>query len=394
MTSILLWGDSPTVTTGMGKVNAEILKYIGTDSEVTVVGIHYNGSYYDRKQFPYNIVVANPNSNDLLGRQTFINTLLAGSWDIVITHQDLLNINSVTDYMLKVREQNPFKWICYSPIDTDQLTVEDIRCLKLCDIPATYSEFGKKVVTKLDAELGEAVRVMWLGTDINKFHSVTPEEKLEYRKKIFNVTDDRIIVTNVNANRARKDLPRTILAFREFNKKVPNSALYIHAPQKDFGGDLLQVAKRTGLSEDKIFFNTTMNSIHGFAEDRMFEIYGCTDLIISTTLAEGWGLSCTESFACRIPAVFPNHTSLTELIGENEERGYLIDLDETPIFNSTIGNYWYPLCNINSCVNQMVHALSFKEETELKVKNAYEWSSKHTWSIIGESWRKLVRSLL
>jgi glycosyltransferase involved in cell wall biosynthesis len=54
------------------------------------------------------------------------------------------------------------------------------------------------------------------------------------------------------------------------------------------------------------------------------EIYNASDLYVTTTLGEGWGLGVTEAMATRLPVIIPNTTSLTE-IGGNGSRAFMLD---------------------------------------------------------------------
>jgi glycosyltransferase involved in cell wall biosynthesis len=394
---VLAWGDSPLSTTGMGKVNQEILKRLVAtrEFEVTFVGVHYFGQDYDKKLYPYKMIVANPDKSDMLGRSTFLSILSSQNWDIVFTHTDLQYMNSITDRIIEERSKQNFKWISYSPIDNDQFLPGDIKCFENADFCATYSNFGKKVITDLSKEVGEKLTTMWLGTDLEKFKPVTFDEKVNLRKEIFGITDQNtFLVLNVNANRSRKDLPRTILAFKKFSDKYPNSILYIHAPQVDYGGDLEYIAKKTGLSLDKIYFNTSMNSLSGLDEKKMYTVYGCADAVISTSMAEGWGLSCTEAFACGIPVLFPRHTSLVEIIGESGERGTFIYLSSTKIFEWSLGLSWLPICDEESARKGLEYIYNNKPHATKKAMLARGWVEEHTWSQISEQWIEVFKELL
>jgi hypothetical protein len=200
---ILAWGDSPTSTTGLGKVNQEILKRLVAtkEYEVTFVGVHYLGQEYDKKIYPYKMIVANPDKSDLLGRNIFLSILSSRNWDVVFTHTDLQYMNSITDFIVEERAKQHFKWIAYSPIDNDQFLIGDIKCFDKSNFPATYSNFGKKVITDLSSGVGNRLTTMWLGTDLEKFKPVTKEGKLQLRNEIFGITDpDTFLVLNVNAN--------------------------------------------------------------------------------------------------------------------------------------------------------------------------------------------------
>lgn len=395
MKTILAWGDSPTSTTGMGKVNQEILSKLAKtgEFEITVVGIHFDGGYsVDTNRYPYHMIVADPDKRDMLGRNTFLRILASRKWDIVFTHQDLANINSICKHILQIKAETNFKWIVYSPVDNDQLIYSDLECMRNADFSATYSEFGKKVVDEIDRRI--KVETMWLGTDLSKFYPASKEEKKLFRKEIFGIEDDIFLVVNVNANRPRKDLPRTILAFSLFNNEHKNSALYLHAPQVDFGGDLERISEITNTSKGRIYLNPNLHSTQGLDENLMRKVYCSADVVVSTSLAEGWGLSCTEAFACGIPAVFPNHTSLREIVGIGFERGQLIKIQDSRFFDWTIGNVWFPVCDEDHCSKLLAVTKNFPDLVEPKTKAALEWVKEHTWEIITDKWIKVFKGEL
>jgi glycosyltransferase involved in cell wall biosynthesis len=52
------------------------------------------------------------------------------------------------------------------------------------------------------------------------------------------------------------------------------------------------------------------------AEAELHKYYNAADLLLSTSLGEGWGLSTTEALACGTPVAIPNHTSCREIMDQ------------------------------------------------------------------------------
>jgi hypothetical protein len=382
MKQLLLWGDAPHLTTGFGKLNNEILQrvYALGNYEITVIGVNYMGDFYDKEKYPFAIHQARRGA-DGLGIEAFREVLKLKKWDVIITTLDIGQINRVTQDIVEARIKQGFNWIVYTPVDNDQILPDGIDCLRYADLPVVYSQFGKDVITTLDKEVGSRVRVGYLGTDTQKFRSVTKAQKREYRKKYFNIeNDDTFLAINVNANRWRKDMPRSLWGFKLFNDKITNSKLYIHAPivQQD-GGNLAAFAKTTRCREGSIILNAQMDPLHGTPEGEMYKIYGCADVVVSSTMSEGWGLSCTEAFACGIPALFPRHTSLVEMVGENQERGYHAELSGEMVLAWNYCSYWRPLMSVQSFADQLHHIWSNRDEAIAKTKVAQEWVKQFTW---------------
>jgi len=92
----------------------------------------------------------------------------------------------------------------------------------------------------------------------------------------------------------------------------------------------------------------------------------------------------------------PRNTSHIEIIGENEERGYLVEQDG---FTIPYGWSVFPrtVCNVDSFVDKL--NLVFNDwklgggETKEKVDNAYEFIKDKTWDKIEDKWIKLINSI-
>lgn len=127
-------------------------------------------------------------------------------------------------------------------------------------------------------------------------------EQIPFTGKVYNVeveedntyVVDNIVVhnCNVNRNQQRKDIPRMMLAFKEFKKRRPDSVLYLHMAPIDQGWDLVETVKGLGLTinEDVLFPGANFSPNHGFPIDVVNKIYNASDVVASTTLGEGWGL--------------------------------------------------------------------------------------------------------
>jgi len=114
---------------------------------------------------------------------------------------------------------------------------------------------------------------------------------MNFRKQYFGPLADTFIITNVNRNQQRKDIPRTIAVFEEFRKHVPNSTLYLHCAIKDQGWDLAEVCKTFGFDTSKdVIFPKNFGPNQGYPREVLNLIYNASDVVISTTLGEGFGL--------------------------------------------------------------------------------------------------------
>lgn len=96
---------------------------------------------------------------------------------------------------------------------------------------------------------------------------------------------------NVNRNQTRKDIYRTIAAFKIFRESVPDSILYLHMAKIDQGGNLEDIAKSYGFSiTDDVILPEKFSSNTGYPVETLNLIYNSVDLLVSSTSGEGWGL--------------------------------------------------------------------------------------------------------
>jgi glycosyltransferase involved in cell wall biosynthesis len=114
-------------------------------------------------------------------------------------------------------------------------------------------------------------------------------------------------------------------------------------------------------------------------------------MVVSTTLGEGWGLSVSEAMAVKKPVLFPHNTSLIEIIGENEERGWFCKSGETINDYICLGggdnNLLRPVVNIVDMAEKMEYIYNHKDEANAKAERAY--NEVWTWNQVGEQWKAI-----
>jgi glycosyltransferase involved in cell wall biosynthesis len=121
--------------------------------------------------------------------------------------------------------------------------------------------------------------------------------------------------------------------------------------------------------------------------DMLNGIYNASDVYITTTLGEGWGLTITEAFSTKLPVIAPNTTSIPELSG-NGSRAYLL---ETIIpYCGTVDNivreqtdHWEIGEKIIEVANDInVRSLKLND----KIDRAYEYANSLDWSMLCKRW--------
>lgn len=428
---ILVVADSPTVSTGFAQVSRNVLKNLYDSGlyEIDMVGINYDGGWsredFDNKYYYIdNLIPAmSPQGGDLYGRQLTLDCLagvhsvLKPPYDILFTIQDhfILGVNSSKsnmsfsnsvkalqkNTMLSKYFDNSFTWIGYFPVDGDLKEQWVTKSIGLADFPVAYCEYGKNQILKFDNDdlnLKDRLSVIRHGTNTDDFYPLSAEERIELRKKYFYkfIKDDTFIITNVNRNQPRKDLVRTLMVFKKFKERVPNSLLYLHCRVDDNGGNLHDYAKFVGLEDGDFLYPKNFNERVGVPINVVNEIYNASDVLITTTLGEGWGLSITEAMSTKLPVVAPNITSIPEILNTvdgfnpNTSRGITFKSGATESEKLSLGvndnEVIRPISNVDDAVEKLLWVYNNREKTKEIVERAYTWATELTWESEGKKW--------
>jgi len=377
---ILAYMDSPTCATGFGTVSRNILEALHKTGkyEIGVFGINYWG---DPHEFPYRIWPAGTNQeNDPYGRNKFYNFVANYDFDILFVLQDTF----IIDFLPKVKAHldnvrvKPYKIVTYYPID-GKPKPEWLANVTVSDTIVAYSEFGKKQTLDVLEEAGEIfsgdISVIPHGANVKEFMPVDTVTRERFRHEYFGNNKDKFIITNVNRNQQRKDIPRTIQAYIEFKKECPDAFLYLHMAGKDQGWDLEQVLRGLGLKPEqdyKLPMNFGPNQ--GYPRDILNLIYNASDCVVSTTLGEGMGLGWLEAMATKTPIIMPDNTAMSEFI--TEDLGFLADSGTNPSLFTVLPNdneILRPLVDVDVLVKKLRYVYTDRVEAQRRAENAYNW---------------------
>lgn len=320
---ILVIGDSPACATGFANVIHGIFKPLVETGryEVDVFGINDRGGWKDPKEYPYRIWPAMlPGvQDDVYGRVRFINILRGGNrevrppWDIVFTLNDpfifeapmmvfnkglMEMIRHIYDlYRQKAKPEMWFSTVSYWPVDSSIKENWVEKAIGLSDYSVAYTKYGKREIEKANNKCSKPsdkpIDVIYHGTDTKSYFPLPKKEVEEFKSKFFKnaIQPSTFIVGCVARNQMRKDLPRVMKIFREFQKRRPDSFLYIHAQETDVWGSLMEYARNFNLEHGKDWtFPGNFDPNIGYPRKTLNLIYNMMDVNISTSLGEGWGL--------------------------------------------------------------------------------------------------------
>jgi glycosyltransferase involved in cell wall biosynthesis len=317
MKPVLWWSNSPTVGTGYGTQTKQVIDRLAFFTNVEVAanyGVEGAPTIY---RTPLGLEVplwprgAAPFSQDVIG----------GYWQHFLDrHGDGLFIGLADAFVLPpdVHQGIPMHiWVPveHMPCPPDLLHILGDENSTMTAI--AMSQFGQKILADADIDSTYIPH----GIERNIFRPT------EGGGDIIGVPDDAFLFSIVAANKyhapERKQFTTQMLAFQKIAKQHTDAMLYIHADPKAAGSVTLKdVAITLGL-EDRVIFPDVHRYNHwGYTQQNLAAIYTRTDMVLSCSQGEGFGLCPLEAASCGTPAIVSNFSAQPELACEDS---YLVD---------------------------------------------------------------------
>ena len=328
-------------------------------------------------------------------------------FDVFFALNDIEVLNSMTEHLNNVKKERTkankkkTKFVLYTPIDSEPRP-RDCDVLSLFDEVITYTEYAKSSLKPLISEANwKKVKVIPHGIDTEVFYPIANDfENSRTKEQLFGKSDV-FVFGSVNRNSARKDLATLMIGFAMFKHTTQaNAVLYIHCnPIDRMGIDCYRLSERLGLDVGTdIFFPKDFNENMGVSESELNKIYNTFDCFVTTTTAEGWGLSIVEAMATKKLVIAPRHTSIQE-ITDNGNNAFLFKFMQRAVFVNDFEKIRF-ISNPEEVaqVCGIVYNLQ-NEEDEVKgqvatiVENAYNHVTKWKWKDIAKKFENIILKL-
>lgn len=384
--------DSPVVHTGFGKVANFILQSISKlDVEMFQLGINHNTTYYNQKQYPWRIYTPLiGGSSDPYGASILTELVSKYKFDLILIMIDVGILKQYVEGVKYLLDKNIPPVIGYVPLDIDFGNVgEFLKPLEDLDHVVFYTKEQADFAISQGVNL-KSWSVIHHGVDTNVYKPYPKEAVSKFRKEVLKIDEDTFLGVNVNRNQFRKDLARSIYIF---DKLKGDAKLYLHCKAQDKGGDILEQAKNLGCDLSKLRVYTNHDTFTGVSEEQLALIYNSADIVISTAVGEGWGLSTLEGMACKKLVMAPNNSAFTTILGEN--RGVLIPVSKDWFMPySTNSNFPRRVVQTEAFIKALEDFRSDPQKYKKVIDAGYKWALKHDWSLITPKWQELVRRYL
>jgi glycosyltransferase involved in cell wall biosynthesis len=352
--------DSPTLQTGFARVAKNLLSRwhaAGVFEDIWVWGIGYAGLPHSidflknricpASSFAYRDWYAVPNLErfmHLLERDDIGET--EGGFTHLWMLQDTFLLSQIARALRELCRDREIKTLLYFPVDAE-LEPAWADIIEAVDVPVAYCQYGKEAairallapdergrVEKTRRRAAEKIDIIPHGVDTSIYQKLSVGDqsrlRLENRERLLNgrVRPEDLLIVNVNQHAKRKGLSQTLQILATLKWKFPEikAKLMMHMPSlnENEQTDLRQVATQLGLVNGNDVFYSESAFAKGHAilpESNLNALYDAADLLITTSLGEGWGLPITEAMAAGTAVAGPDHTSISEILAE--DRGLL-----------------------------------------------------------------------
>jgi glycosyltransferase involved in cell wall biosynthesis len=177
--------------------------------------------------------------------------------------------------------------------------------VKRADYFLAVSQSTKKDLCEIFGVSPDKVDVTHLAADEN-FLPLTDIEKNRLKVKLSEQIKTPIsrFVMAISSSDERKNIYRTVKAFKSSTGKLPKETKLVVVGKlpKFFGS-----SEAKAFSDDNIFWTGPV--------DNLTEWLSCADAIVYASLYEGFGIPILEAFACGVPVITSNCSSMPEVAG-------------------------------------------------------------------------------
>lgn len=228
-----------------------------------------------------------------------------------------------------------FPFVPWFPVDTEPWSPKMAEIARTMLYPLVYSQHGAAEGERA----GVPLRYVPCAYDPAVY---SPGDRREARQRV-GLPADRYIVGMVAANKgypSRKAFPEQIEAFARFHVKHPDALLYLHtvAGAEHDGIDLVLLCRTLGLELGRdVLFTEPYLMTAGVPPAMMADLYRSFDVLLSVSMAEGFGIPLVEAQACGTPVIVGDWTSMPELCFG----GWKVARDEAARYWCPYGAWWY-----------------------------------------------------
>lgn len=313
------WSNAPWASTGYGTQTAQVVRRLAAEGHDVAVSANYG---LQAQMMDWEGVPVYPAGMD------------AYSQDVIVPHHEHWSRGDTTRSLLLTLFD---VWILRSkrladlPLVASWVPIDHTPCppdvLDWCKrpnvAPIAMSRHGERMLHQADVDCH------YVPHAVEPWAKPTPTlPNGQDPRKLLNIPADAFVVMVNAANKGttpcRKAFPEMLLAFQRFAATRSDAVLYLHTDVTNgtAGVDLLRLAAACGIPSTQIRHVDQYAYRMGMAPEWLAGAYSMADVLLSTSMGEGFGIPVIEAQACGTRVIVSDWTAQPELVGA----GWVVDV--------------------------------------------------------------------
>ena len=323
----ILWvSNAPWAATGYGQQTAQAITRLKADGNDVAVAANYGlEASATMWNSPAGSIPVYPR-----GMETWSNDVIPAhmhDWSSRDKDAEHLLMTLFDVWVFKGEKWAEFPVASWIPIDHVPAPPEVSAWARLPFVyPIAMSKFGKSMLENVGVEswyVPHAIEKVYKPTQ----SFVTPNGQTFTGREFMKISEDKFVVGMNAANKGvtpiRKAFGENLLAFSMFAKKYDDAVLYIHTdPSGSMGGiKINDLILSCGIPAEKVIFPDAYMLRSGISQEIMASIYSGMDVLLATSMGEGFGVPTVEALSCGVPVIVSDFAASAELCGDGWKIG-------------------------------------------------------------------------
>lgn len=318
----ILWAsNAPWASTGYGQQTSQVVRRLAADKHQVAIAANYGleaaPTVWDADGQPVKIYPRGQEqwSNDVIPAHMH-------EWSDRAPDVPPLLITLFDVWVFKGPRWADWPVLSWVPIDHMPAPPDVTAWLRLPFVtPLAMSKYGKSMIENAGIES------LYAPHAIEKEYRHTPTFKDASGqdtsgRELMGIGEDKFVVSMVANNKGvypcRKAFGENLLAFSMFAQKHDDAVLYIHSERTSSTGgiNLDDLIKSVGIPKHQVVFVNQYSYRQGLPVEAMAAIYSGTDVLLATSMGEGFGIPTIEAQRCGARVIVSDFASSSELVGD------------------------------------------------------------------------------
>jgi glycosyltransferase involved in cell wall biosynthesis len=356
---ITWYSNAPWAATGYGQQTAQVVSRLKDDGHAVAVTNNY-GLY--AASMEWEGITVFPAGKDKFSNDVAPANHVAWRGDWLITLYDV--------WPLRREMFGDARIASWVPIDHDPVPVEVADWCKTVT-PIAMSRFGQRMLKQAGIE---SIYIPH-GIDTQAFQPREATSKGIKPREAMKIPADAFVVIINAANQGgreaaydggappRKAWGEMFTALAVFMRKHSDTYVYLHTDRVGIQGvDLEALAHAVGLPFERVHWADPYALATGrISQVDLAAIYSAGDVLLSTSMGEGFGIPVVEAQACGLPVIVTNFSAQPELVGA----GWTVE--GQPFWDAAQGS-WFCMPYIPDIVMRLEESYAARGDEELITK--------------------------